>query len=363
MTFIPTKITVKINKVIIEIARNVGINPATLRKWEKQVNEIMKWHKGSRRLSGGGRHAFWPEMERELVKEFTIARDNGVSINRGWFLRHAKSSFRNLYPEEVIIILGCSRFIYPLKFSATWFSGFRSWFRISWRMKTNVAQLSTTNKVHSIQQYLQFIRCNSRPRGSEVLQDIGRYRLGHIYNMNQTPLPFEFLWGRTYEVKGKKTVWVRSLRSSWIKRQATLMITACADGVLRIKPLIIFRGEDSSHWYDKERACYDPRVWVIFNNKAESNEQVTLDWIYQDLLPAITSNGSYSDPQLLALDVFTRQKTATVVQTFRSNKSITVFIPEGCTSLVQPMDTSINKILKEQIGYLLDIEVEQNPTL
>ena len=27
------------------------------------------------------------------------------------------------------------------------------------------------------------------------------------------------------------------------------------------------------------------------------------------------------------------------------------------------MDTSINKILKEQIGYLLDIEVEQNPTL
>lgn len=42
MTFIPTKITVKINKVIIEIARNVGIHPATLRKWEKQVNEIMK---------------------------------------------------------------------------------------------------------------------------------------------------------------------------------------------------------------------------------------------------------------------------------------------------------------------------------
>ena len=302
-------------------------------------------------------------MEGQLVKEFTIARNKGVSINRGWFLRHAKSIFRDLYPEEVVVIPGCCRFVYPFKFSASWFSAFRYRHRISWRMKTNVAQVPPTTRMASIQRYLQFIRRNSQLRDGEQSHDVGRYRLGHIYNMDQTPLPFEFLRGRTYEFKGKKTVWVRSLQSSWIKRQATLMITACADGVLRVKPLIIFRGEDSSQSYDEERTCYDKRVRVIFNSKAYSNEEVTLDWIHQDLLPAVTSNGDTSDPRLLSLDVFAGQKTATVLHAFRSNKIVTAFIPEGCTGLVQPMDTSINKVLKEHISLLLDVEAERNPTL
>ena len=73
-----------------EIARSVGVAPATLRDWEKTQDQISKSPKGSRRLyeaNRGGRAAFWPEMEKELVKEFTIARNKGVSINRGWFLR------------------------------------------------------------------------------------------------------------------------------------------------------------------------------------------------------------------------------------------------------------------------------------
>lgn len=369
-----------------EVARSVGIAPNTLRDWEKAADKIMMAPKGSRRLyeaNRAGRAAFWPEMEQELVKEFTIARGKGVSINRGWFLRHAKCIFRNLYPEEVVVIPGCCRFIYPLKFSSSWFSAFRSRHSISWRMKTNVAQVPSLNKVTTIQQYLRFVRRNSQLRegklnsscyklnnhnllliGEQVL-DIGRYRLGHIYNMDQTPLPFEFLRGRTYEFKGKKTVWVRSLRSSWVKRQATLMITACADGVLRIKPLIIFRGNDGSNskCYQEEQIRYDKRVRVIFNSKAYSNEKVTLDWIHQDLLPAITADGNISDPRLLSLDVFAGQKTATVLQTLRENRIVAAFIPEGCTGLVQPMDTSINKVLKEKISCLLDEEAEKNPTL
>ena len=79
--------------MIIEVARSVGISPATLRDWEENHDAIQKSRKGSRKLPGGGRHALWPEMEKELVKEFSTARTKGVSINRGWFLRHAKCIF------------------------------------------------------------------------------------------------------------------------------------------------------------------------------------------------------------------------------------------------------------------------------
>ena len=78
--------------------------------------------------------------------------------------------------------------------------------------------------------------------------------------MDQTLFLCEFLWGRTYEFKSKKTVWVRSLHSSWTTRQATLIITPFADGVLRIKTLIIFRGNDGSQCHEEEYTCYDKHI-------------------------------------------------------------------------------------------------------
>lgn len=101
---------------------------------------------------------------------------------------------------------------------------------------------------------------------------------------------------------------------------------------------------------------------MIFNSKAYSNEEVTLDWIQHDLLPAITADGNISDPRLLSLDIFAGQKKPSVLQTLQENRIVAAFIPEGCNGLVQPMDTSINKVLKERISQLLDEEVEENPT-
>ena len=196
---------VKISKY--QVAQSVGITKATLRGWELNADKILNSKKGSRKVETG-RGVFWPHMEEQLVQKFREARERGIAIYRGWFLHHAKQLFRELYPEEVVVIPGCTRFIYPLKFSSSWFRSFRARYRISWCMKTNVAQVSAQDKVASLQCYLQFIWRNSQLREGEIQQDVGRYRLGHIYNMDQTPLPFEFLRGCTYEFKGKKTVWI-----------------------------------------------------------------------------------------------------------------------------------------------------------
>src|SRR5205807_10522036 len=82
-------------------------------------------------------------------------------------------------------------------------------------------------------------------RAGDYKYDIGRYDLSHIVNIDQTPLPFEYLSGKTYAIKGDKTVWAKSLRSGWDKRQATLVLTAFGDGKNRIKPLIIFKGTEN----------------------------------------------------------------------------------------------------------------------
>lgn len=60
---------------------------------------------------------------------------------------------------------------------------------------------------------------------------VGRYDLGNICNIDETPLPFEYLSGWTYDFEGSKTVWVRESQSGWDKRQASLVLCVFADGV------------------------------------------------------------------------------------------------------------------------------------
>jgi hypothetical protein len=80
----------------------------------------------------------------------------------------------------------------------------------------------------------------------------------------------------------------------------------------------------------------------------------------QDLIPA---SSELEKPRYIALVVFAGQKTPRVLNAFRASKTVTSFIPEGCTSLVQPLDTAVNHIFKDYISDLLDREMERNLTL
>ena len=64
-----------------------------------------------------------------------------------------------------------------------------------------------------------------------------------IANVDQTPLPFSFTGGPTYNDVGSKSVWVRAASSGLDKRQCTVQLTLFADGVSRVKPLVIFEGK------------------------------------------------------------------------------------------------------------------------
>lgn len=278
-----------------------------------------------------------------------------------WFIRAARRLFAELYPDKVRISADGEK-IYGCKFSDGWFSGFRHRWRIAYRAKTKQAQKAPIEAQPNIIRWMQFNRRCSQLRPGERQRDIGRYYLCNIYNMDQTPLPFEFLDGKTYDFKGNKTIWVRALRSGWSKRQATLMITVCGDGVPRCYPLIIFRGECVGANVVAEQLHYHPRVRVEFNSKAYSNEDITLKWIHNDLKWASYFNPTDNLPRLVALDVFAGQKTPKVLKAFKSLNMTTFFIPEGCISLVQPLDISINKILKNGISQLIDEEMDRNPT-
>ena len=82
--------------------------------------------------------------------------------------------------------------------------------------------------------------------------------------MDETPLLFEFIDGYTYDLQRKKTITGKTDRSGWGKRQASLILYIFADGVSRIKPLIIFHGKPEGTIRKREGHLYDPRVDVKY---------------------------------------------------------------------------------------------------
>jgi hypothetical protein len=82
------------------------------------------------------------------------------------------------------------------------------------RCKTKQAQKPLEDFREKIEAWLQFNRRNTiiNPDSdcgivrSLAVPLVGWFKLLEIGNMDQTPIAFEFLSGRTYELKGAKTV-------------------------------------------------------------------------------------------------------------------------------------------------------------
>ena len=134
------------------------------------------------------------------------------------------------------------------------------------------------------------------------------------------------------------------------KRQGTIQLTVFADGIPRVKPLIFFRGQGIGPTVVREKESYDPRVVVKFNAKAYANAENFLEYLENQFIP--TLNGQSS---LFVLDLFPAHKTQEVLDTFFANDITVSLVPGGCTSLVQPLDVSINRPFKDILKVILTL--------
>ena len=91
--------------------------------------------------------------------------------------------------------------------------------------------------------------------------------------MDQTPLPFVLDDGKSYDSTGANEVWCSNASSGLDKRQCTVQLTIFADGVSRVRPTVIIRGQ-GKRLSPKEKRSWDSRVNVMFQPKAWCDENV-----------------------------------------------------------------------------------------
>jgi len=292
-------------------------------------------------------------LEIDLYRKYRQRRDERKAVRRNWLRHEAYQSFQTCYPTQNVS---------GFRFSYGWLAGFLSRNGITLRFTTNKSQKIPEDYLNQILSWMRFNRRNSQVPGGTSGQHEGsivdRYGLDSICNLDETPLPFEYLDGQTNADKWSNSVQVKSTASGWDKRQATLVLAVFGSGVPYVRPMIIFKGKEKYNGWrtqyftrkrEEEERQYDTRVDVRWNETAYANANLLINWIETSLVPVLPSG-----PRLLALDVAKFHYTEEVLCTLHSHDIIASLIPAGCTGLVQPLDVAVNKPFKNILRNILD---------
>ena len=322
-------------------ARKFNVSNKRVREWRESETKLTEQPRGCR-APGRGRTALYPLMEEALYAEYQQMRPEGKKVKRWWFDKRGKQLLNELYPSA------------NFEFSNHWFRRFRLRHKISYRKETHVSQKAPSSLMSIVSGFHQEIH--------QVRED-GVYELKDSVNMDQTPLPFVLNDGKTYDDTGATEIWCASAASGLDKLQCTVQLTAFADGVSRVRPLVIFRGL-GKRIAKKESDAWDSRVKVMFQENAWCSESIMKAWIESEWENVFTNPPTPSSTgKILVLDMHRAQQTDDVKTLLRKHKTTLVSIPAGCTSRIQPLDVTLNKPFKSAVRRQVEEHMQENLSL
>lgn len=305
---------------VVDYARMHGVRVAS-RQFKVPKSTISNWNKidfneqrnKSGHLAKSGRPITYSEEVEEKIVEFVLEQrdlQNAVSIDE--LCSFAKATVEPQHPD--------------FKASRTWAAKFMRRHDMVLRAKTSVAQRLPADLEEKIGSFHSFVK-------EQRLRDEFEDRF--IINMDETPVYFDLVPGKTIDFRGNKSVRIRTSGSE--KRHLTVLLAVSADGNM-LPPMVVFKGK-------RELKFPVPSNWIVtVQEKGWMDEALMLRWI-QDIYLKYTGK----ERSLLVLDSFRAHKTEKVLKALRKGNTVPAIIPGGCTSKIQPLDVSINKPFKAEL--------------
>ena len=166
-----------------------------------------------------------------------------------------------------------------------------------------------------------------------------------VVNFDQTGVNIVPTSNWTLNKAGEKQVPIAGIDD---KRQVTMVLANTPTGHL-LPPQVVYQGVT-----DRCHPTFNfPKGWDITHTANHwSNEETTKRYITKVLDPYFTEERERLDlppdhPALVILDVFAAHRTQVVRDLFKDNQMYIVYVPAGCTGLLQPLDVSGNGSFKE----------------
>ena len=170
----------------------------------------------------------------------------------------------------------------------------------------------------------------------------GRFPNALIGNMDETPVYFDLVPGKTIDRVGVKSCIIRSRGAE--KRHIMVVLTVAVDGSM-LPPMVIFKGKRSLKLIASEG------VLVSVQTKAWMDEDLMTEYLEHIWQPYVEETadklGLPYHNALLTLDSFRTHTTDKITKAMEEHSTTHCVIPRGCTSKLQPLDVSINKNFKQ----------------
>ena len=305
-------------------AKHFKVPKSTVNNWNKtEFNDDSLRNRKNGHLQKSGRPLTYDqEIDWLILAHVLEQRDLQIPVTMEDICIHARELVKPV----------SSRF----QASNGWVAGFMKKHDLSLRAKTSLAQRLPKDLEEKIESFHKFV---VEKREEDEFDD------NLIINMDETPVYFDLVPGKTVNEKGAKSVLIR--RTGNEKRHFTVVLAVSANGHV-LPPMIIFKG--------KRALKFDfPKDWIVtVQEKGWMDGELMLRWI-RDIYLKFTKK----DRSLLVLDSFRGHLTDSVKKTLRKGNTVMAVISGGCTSKLQPLDVSINKPLMSELrrswtGYIRD---------
>lgn len=298
--------------------REFGISESNVRLWRKSKENLEKMPRLKR--ANRGKKAAWPELEIDLLAWITEKRNNGLailpSLVRLKALELAKDEKYNITEGQ-------------FKAGNHWCQRFMKRNALSLRQKTTLAQRLPADYEEKIVRFHRFI-IDRRKEHS--------YPLHLIANMDETPLTFDMPPNRTINNMGEKTIKIRTTGNE--KNRVTVVLACCGDGS-KIKPMVIFKRKTIPKINNQHG------VVVSAQQKGWMDSEQMKVWIQKAWRRRLDGLGMRKS--LLVYDAFEAHVTDTVKAAFKRENTDLAVIPGGLTSILQPLNVSLNKPFKDGV--------------
>ena len=297
-------------------SRKFNVNEKLVRDWKKCEASLICMPSKKCSMRSGLPH--WPELENELYQWVIAKRQNGYIVSRNTIKIQALK-WSNSNPQTS----------HNFKASSSWCTRFMERKDLVIRQKTKISQklpCELENKITSFQQYIIKLRKSHN------------FPLSHIGNMDEVPLNFDMVANRTVDIKGRKTIFVKTTGHD--KTRFTVVLTCMADGT-KLKPMIIFKRKLMP------KIKFPSGVFVHVHDKGWMDEEGVKLWITNvwNRRPGSLRKES----SLLVWDMFKAHRTTKISNMLNDMKTKTAVIPGGLTSVVQPLDVCLNKPFKDYV--------------
>ncbi|CAI7871542.1 unnamed protein product [Closterium sp. NIES-53] len=281
------------NRALAKLAK---VQPCQIRD-RKKMRERLEVASGCRRrLIGAGRKAKYPFMERAVYRQFLSHRAKGLSVSVNMLQKWSAKYLKHRMPGV------------NWRASFRWSARFRARWHLARRVKTKMGQKLAADCKEKFESFWEFVR---------QMRTLHDYPLDLIVNADQAPLFLEMPAERTIEMKGARTVHVRS--AGYQKERVTVMLAVTAGG-LKLPPYVVFK------WKTVPKVAIPAGACAVYEASARDYWTSKGGLGGAGLIPRPPDRSCWSDDAH--------------VQAVEGGH------PRGCTPLVQPLDISINRAFK-----------------